>query len=87
MFALSLIDKIREAPRSLRKLYVAPDSRNLEVLARRYRGSGVWNTEFSSTRNLDFKDTDKESGIYGVESRIYEWLELLYMARAMIALC
>ena len=76
-----------EAPRSLRKLYVAPDSRNLEVLARGYRGSGVWNTEFSSTRNLDSKDTDKESGIYGVESRIYEWLELLYVGGAMIALC
>lgn len=69
-----------EAPRSLRKLYVAPDSRNLEVLARGYRGSGVWNTEFSSTRNLDSKDTDKESGIY-------EWLELLYVGGAMIALC
>ena len=69
-----------EAQRSLRKLYVAPDSRNLEVLARGYRGSGVWNTEFSSTRNLDSKDTDKESGIY-------EWLELLYMGGAMIALC
>ena len=77
-----------EAPRSLRKLYVAPDSGILEVLVCGNRaGSGVWNTEFSSTRNLDSIYTDKESGIYGVESRIHDWLELLYMGGAMIALC